>query len=250
MFAVTDLGKSQIFLGYDWLKAHNPSIDWSTESIVFDRCPSTCGHRINSLHIEEDIELPPTDTASDNKPDNPEGRLEDGDRMFLFDYGNYQGLNRRFESLTAHNHFQKASIKNGKAHVSTPIRPCECIICERNAAFIRAKGTTATDLAAEHAQKQAPKSFEEIVPKHYRDFKDVFDKKDFDRLPDRKPWDHAIKLLPDAQPVSCKAYPMAPREQKALDNFLEENLRSGRIRPSKSPWASPFFFVKKKDGSL
>ena len=98
-----------------------------------------------------------------------------------------------------HNHFQETSIKNGNAHVSTPIRPCECIICKQNAAFICAKGTTATDLAAEHAQKQAPKSFEDIVPEHYRDFKDVFDKKDFDRLPDCKPWDHAIELLPDVK---------------------------------------------------
>ncbi len=32
--------------------------------------------------------------------------------------------------------------------------------------------------------------------------------------------------------------------------FLDENLASGRIRPSKSPFASPFFFVKKKDGTL
>ena len=39
-------------------------------------------------------------------------------------------------------------------------------------------------------------------------------------------------------------------EQKELDDFLEENLSSGRIHPSKSPMASPVFFVKKKDGKL
>ena len=39
-------------------------------------------------------------------------------------------------------------------------------------------------------------------------------------------------------------------KQKALDEFLEENLKSGQIRPSNSPMASPFFFVKKKDGAL
>jgi len=32
--------------------------------------------------------------------------------------------------------------------------------------------------------------------------------------------------------------------------FIEENLANGRIRPSQSPWASSFFFVKKKDGKL
>jgi len=35
-----------------------------------------------------------------------------------------------------------------------------------------------------------------------------------------------------------------------LDAFLEENRRTGRIRPSKSPIAAPVFFIKKKDGSL
>jgi len=39
-------------------------------------------------------------------------------------------------------------------------------------------------------------------------------------------------------------------EQKELDSFLEENLHTGRIRPSKSPMAAPVFFIKKKDGSL
>jgi len=39
-------------------------------------------------------------------------------------------------------------------------------------------------------------------------------------------------------------------EQKELDSFLEENLLTGQIRPSKSPMAAPVFFIKKKDGSL
>jgi len=44
--------------------------------------------------------------------------------------------------------------------------------------------------------------------------------------------------------------PLAPVEQKQLDEFLEENLKSQRICLSKSPMASPVFFIKKKDGSL
>ena len=45
-------------------------------------------------------------------------------------------------------------------------------------------------------------------------------------------------------------YPLLPSEQKELDVFLKENLETGQIRPSKSPMASPVFFIKKKDGSL
>ncbi len=43
---------------------------------------------------------------------------------------------------------------------------------------------------------------------------------------------------------------MNRNKQEQLDKFLDENPESGRIRPSKSPFASPFFFVKKKDGTL
>ena len=39
-------------------------------------------------------------------------------------------------------------------------------------------------------------------------------------------------------------------EQKELDQFLKENLETGQIRLSKSPMASPVFFIKKKDGTL
>ena len=43
---------------------------------------------------------------------------------------------------------------------------------------------------------------------------------------------------------------MAPDEQHQLDEFLRENLRTGRMQPSKSPMASPVIFVKKKNGKL
>jgi hypothetical protein len=47
-----------------------------------------------------------------------------------------------------------------------------------------------------------------------------------------------------------KTYPMSVIEQEALDKFLEENLAKGYLRQSKSPMASPVFFIKKKDRSL
>jgi hypothetical protein len=43
---------------------------------------------------------------------------------------------------------------------------------------------------------------------------------------------------------------MPVNEQEELDRFLEEHLRKGYIIPSKSPIASPVFFIKKKDGRL
>ena len=60
---------------------------------------------------------------------------------------------------------------------------------------------------------------------------------------------HSIELKEDFVP-NCKVYLFNMQEQKALDEFLYKNLCTRRIRPSKSPMASPFFFIKKKDGSL
>jgi len=78
----------------------------------------------------------------------------------------------------------------------------------------------------------------------------VFTKEDFDILPEHRKWDHTIELIPGAEPKSSKVYPLSPLEQAELDAFLEENLHTGQIRPSKSSIAAPVFFIKKKDGLL
>ncbi|KAL5498599.1 hypothetical protein ACEPAH_1953 [Sanghuangporus vaninii] len=87
-------------------------------------------------------------------------------------------------------------------------------------------------------------------PPYLEDYADVFSEESFERLPQHRTWDHAIDLRPDFKPSDCKVYPLSPKEQEAMKEFIEENLASGRIRQSKSPMASPFFFIKKEDRSL
>jgi hypothetical protein len=41
---------------------------------------------------------------------------------------------------------------------------------------------------------------------------------------------------------------MTPVEQQALDEFVNKELKTGKIRPSKLPYATPCFFIAKKDG--
>ena len=73
------------------------------------------------------------------------------------------------------------------------------------------------------------------IPEHLRDFGDIFLKESFDALPNRQVWDHAIELEIGSKPANCKVYPLSLNEQTKLDTFLQENLHSGHIRPSKSP---------------
>src|SRR5215469_16900416 len=90
----------------------------------------------------------------------------------------------------------------------------------------------------------------EDLPPYLRPFIKVFSKEEFDELPPKRPWDYMIELHPDFKGNTAKAYPMIQKEDNKLGLFIEEHLKSGRIRPSKSPYAAPIFFIKKKDGSL
>ena len=47
-----------------------------------------------------------------------------------------------------------------------------------------------------------------------------------------------------------KNYLLNPKEMEALKAFINENLKEGKILPSKSPQVSPFFFVPKRDGTF
>jgi len=96
-------------------------------------------------------------------------------------------------------------------------------------------------------QNSQPAEHDGHVPPYLRNFHSVFSKDSFDELPESKPWDYAVELLPDATPKSCKVYLLSTSKQKELDTFLKENLDSGRIQPSKSLMASSVFFIKKKE---
>ncbi len=53
-------------------------------------------------------------------------------------------------------------------------------------------------LATAANAEKPKKTFVEMVPEHYHSFRDLFSKENFDELPERKPWDHAIELIPNA----------------------------------------------------
>ena len=38
--AVTDTGKSDVIIGYNWLRKHNPEIDWEKGELKFTGCPA------------------------------------------------------------------------------------------------------------------------------------------------------------------------------------------------------------------
>jgi hypothetical protein len=187
-FGVSNLGSSDIFLGHDWLRHHNPEIDWKEKIIKFSRCPGSCYKEEIGADPEDDMEL----------------LLEEGEKLLAVHIG--------VEELK-----------------------------------IRTKTTHSTEIAS---TKKDMRTIEQILPKYCHPYREVFEKQTFDELPPQRSWDHAIELIEGAKALDCKIYPLSKDEQVQLEDFLKENLEMNQIRPSKGPMASPFFFVKKKDGKL
>ena len=105
-----------------------------------------------------------------------------------------------------------------------------------------------TTLAMELAQQmEKPKA---KLPQPYVDFRNIFEKKTIDELPPSRTFDHTIELNEGFSSKVVKVYPLNPKEQEACRAFVDEHLKFGKIIPSKSPQASLFFFVSKKDGSV
>ncbi|KAL0153240.1 hypothetical protein M9458_051463, partial [Cirrhinus mrigala] len=90
----------------------------------------------------------------------------------------------------------------------------------------------------------------ESIPVPYRDLAEVFSKRRAALLPPHRPYDLAIDLVPGAVPPRGYLYSLSATEHQAMEEYVAEGLRAGTIRPSSSPAAAGFFFVKKKDGGL
>src|SRR5713101_2422817 len=178
-FAVMQLNSTNIFLGLDWLRHHNPLVNWNTGQLRFESCPKECQH--NSV------------------------RSAGVDKVQIETQAHAQEQWEILEVL-------KEQVE-GRKYSYEPIKMV---------------------------------TFEEVVPKHYHEYKDVFDEKEFNKLPQRRTWDHTIELEEGFTPARGHIFPLNPGLEKEMNEFIDENLWTGRIRPSKSPNAASFFFVEKK----
>ena len=69
-----------------------------------------------------------------------------------------------------------------------------------------------TNIAIVGGESKQTKTFEEIVPEAYHEYKDVFAKEMFNELPPHQPWNYAIELLLGNHKVNCKTYNLTTAE--------------------------------------
>lgn len=265
VFTVTDIGPEDVIIGIDWLRYHNPNIDWFEGLITMDGCPDDCPakaalvrselvhrgdtevwlmasldklrkERVKPKRVVKKATVVPLEPDND---DEPAEEQSNGPSSFNPD---------RLAELQAKASTTQIGGKGTPRHMLTP--QSEPLVKEGERLFCMAGYTYSTELALKENAQKLQKTFEEMVPEQYRDFASVFSEAESQRLPEHKSWDHAIELVLEAKGFHAKVYPLAKNEQEELDKFLDKNLKKGYIRVSKLPISSPFFFVKKKDGGL
>jgi len=215
-----------MILGYTWLKNHNPEVNWQTGEMQMNRCPPQCKecHVIRKEQASQrKMEARAINVCrSGPPPEYVEDSEEDETHLWICEVEYKQG-DRLFMMR---------------------------ILSEPAAEDLCTTFTISQKLA--EGAHQASETWKGLLtlPDCAKEFESVFVKEDFDILPEHRQWDHAIELILGSEPKSSKVYPLSLVEQKELDSFLEENLHTGRIRPSKSPIATLVFFIKKKDSSL
>jgi hypothetical protein len=246
--AITRLGKQSLILGYNWLRNHNPEINWQTKDVRMSCCPLQCSTcRVDDRHegkirksttsqinacrsgafptmVEEDEDESPHVNTDETDE-------EAQDTCLAFD----DDLDSEVDDFTIE---EDDRIFMAMVH---PVDPHH---------FVRASSTVSGCLAEVFAENSKLKGFVDIVPTSLHAYADVFSGTAFDSLPEHHKWDHAIELEHEHSPGFHKVYPMTLTEQTEMDAFLEESLATGRIRQSQSPLGAPVFFIKKKDGKL
>jgi len=86
-----------------------------------------------------------------------------------------------------------------------------------------------------------------MVPEKFHKQIKVFGKKQSERMPTRKVWDHTIDVKKGFVLRKGKMYPLSREEREEVREFVKEQLRKGYIWLSKSLQMAPVFFVGKKD---
>ena len=99
------------------------------------------------------------------------------------------------------------------------------LLSEPDQVDLQATATTSQRLAEGARRSTETQAATTPLPAYVAEFRSVFTKEDFDILPEHRKWDHAIELIPGAEPKSLKVYPLSLLEQAELNAFLEENLR-------------------------
>jgi hypothetical protein len=85
----------------------------------------------------------------------------------------------------------------------------------------------------------------ELLPEQYHKYLLLFAPEQSEKLPEHRPYDHAINLTPGTEPKWGPVYRLSREEFEVLKEYIAKTIKEGKIRPSSSPAGSLVLFVPK-----
>jgi hypothetical protein len=251
-FLITKLDtKFLAVLRLDWLTLHNPLINWADSSVTFRDHPDTSPDITTQSVLTNQEELPSIDDTSSkfsedlldpNPVDIPEPTTE-----FI--------SNPTVDSIPVSDTIPiSGSIPSNSGSNSIPL--ISLVSAEAFMRSMQSEGAQCFSILAHEPlqpdSSDKPKFNPDLkdVPEVYHESADVFSRQKADTLLPHRDCDLKINIDEGAKVPAGPIYPLSEFELKTLREFIDENLKTGFIRPSNSPFGAPVLFIKKKDGSL
>jgi len=218
-FYITNLGTDRIILGYPWLRAFNPDIDWPNCKLIGPKVKMETMLHARNPHLREMLAnkwgvLNSTIPVQD-KPDQVDLVVRNAEIA--------ETLNNRHneEDLLLESAMrEEASRQAAEANPSYG----ETVMKARKTVVNKLSPLLRLD------EPNPEKSLKDYVPEHYHEYLDVFTEKEAIPLPPHRPWDHVVTLTPDAPPsISCRVYPLSRGEEEFQAKYIKEQEDAGLI---------------------
>jgi hypothetical protein len=250
-FYVTNLGSDKMILGYPWLCTFNPDIDWPSckligpgikmEMLLHARNPHLREMLANKWGVLNSI-IPTQEKA--NQIDLVVRHTEIAKTL----------KNRHTEIVETPNNGQTEEDLIVYKAIEMVIK--ETLDAEANPSYgktvIEAKRSFINELSPVlWLDKPEPEELlKNYVLERYHGYLDMFTEKEAIPLPLHRPWDHIVTLIPNAPPsISYRVYPLSHGEEEFQVKYIKEQEDASLIQKSKSPYSTPVFYIKKKNGS-
>jgi hypothetical protein len=242
-----------IMLGLDWLRRHNPAIDWSSETLTFSCCNSGPRPKDASASLptesSDDPSIDHIDSesgSSDNLPAQPKPAPERGPGKVSLDSS---------DSPPEIKTIDFASFLSIEDIVACGLfRPSDTVAISASSSGTPASLLPVLAAPGNSLDPVSSPSLTEIkslLPEKWHPYAELFRNKEVEVLAPHRP-EHDIKLeLEEGKsPPFGPIYSLSRIEREALRTYIDDSLRRGFIRPSTSSAASPILFAKKSNGSL
>jgi hypothetical protein len=179
---VTRLGKQSLILGYNWLRNHNPGINWQMKEVKMSRCPVQCSTcRVEDKH---NAEVQKSMTSQINacqsgafprmvEEDEDESPHVDADKTDEEAQDIGPALDDDLDSDV-----DDVIIKEDDRVFMMMVHPVD------PQHFVHASSTVSRHLAKASTKNSKPKDFHDIVPTTLHAYANVFSETAFDSLPE------------------------------------------------------------------